>query len=161
MGSVAGEVGGSVRRMDLTSSSCAQALAAQSGVWDLASVTRVGIVVVVIAVVTFFWICNRRHRNPKIRGPALTGTAQVLSVKKTYNWAGNFALNHKEFFETYFGGEDFDKTFQMELRVEVPGRQPYDVTVKRDFAQIRTGRLRPGETFPVEVDPTNPQKIRI
>ena len=47
------------------------------------------------------------------------------------------------------------------LMVEVPGREPYDVTVKPSVQFIHLARVQPGATIPVQVDATNPQKVLI
>src|SRR5262249_35469402 len=38
---------------------------------------------------------------------------------------------------------------QIGLRVEVPGRQPYDVTIRQGFVPWEMGRVQPGRTVPV------------
>ena len=47
------------------------------------------------------------------------------------------------------------------LRVEVPGRQPYDVTVRQDFLPWTMAAIQPGRTVAVEVDSVNPLNVRI
>jgi hypothetical protein len=54
-------------------------------------------------------------REPKFRGPALTGTAQILSQRCIGTMSDNGALPRN--------------IWRIRLRMEVPGRQPYDVTV--------------------------------
>jgi hypothetical protein len=86
-----------------------------------------------------------RQRSPKIRGAALTGTAQVLSTER----AG------------YRGNEDHRVGLRLKLRVEIPGQHPYDVEVERAVDHIYLPRVQPGSTIPVQVDATNPQIVRI
>jgi hypothetical protein len=86
-----------------------------------------------------------RFRNPKIRGSALTGTAQVLSAQQ--------AVGVRE--------ERGDVAVRVELRVQVPGREPYNVTVKRRVQLIHLPRVQTGASFPVQVDETNPQAVQI
>jgi hypothetical protein len=95
-----------------------------------------------IAVIAIAIIMDRRRRNPRIRGPALMGTGRILSVEQ-------------------IGGGDHSVALRIELRVEVGGRQPYDVTVKREVEHIHLARVQTGATFPVRVDETNPQKTGI
>jgi hypothetical protein len=97
---------------------------------------------IIIALLAFVFIRERKRRNPEIRGPALTGTAQVLSVKQ-------------------LGGGEHQLTVRIGLRVVIPGHQPYDVAVERDVDHIHVPRIQPGATIPVQVDPANPQKVRI
>jgi len=91
-------------------------------------------------------VISRRFRNPTIRGPALAGRARVLSVENTTGPAG---------------GSQNVVSLRIGLTVEVPGRPPYDVTVKRKVELIHVARVQPGATIPVEVDATNPQKVRL
>lgn len=101
--------------------------------------------VIIGAVVAAVVFSALRFRNPKISGSALTGTAQVLSAQQ--------AVGMRE--------ERGDVAVRVELRVQVPGREPYDVTVKRRIQLIYLARVQPGATFPVQVDETNPQAVRI
>jgi hypothetical protein len=95
-----------------------------------------------------------RNRGPKINGPALTGTARILSVRLT--GAGGYALG--------WLGMALSESYVCwtALRVEVPGREPYDVTIrgyvpKRLYPDLEGG----GRTVAVQVDSTNPKKARI
>jgi hypothetical protein len=100
--------------------------------------------VIIIAVISIRAVS---YLDPKIRGPALTGTALVLSLRKTL-WP--------------MQGEKDILPLRIRLRVEVPGRQPYDVKVRRFVNAIHvTGRLQTGATVPVRVDATHPQKVRL
>ena len=100
------------------------------------------IIVPLVAAIVFSAV---RFRNPRIRGSALTGTAQVLSAQQ--------AVGARE--------ERGDIAVRVELTVQLPGRQPYDVTVKRRVQLIYLPRVQPGATFPVQVDETDPQKVQI
>jgi hypothetical protein len=86
---------------------------------------------------------NRRLRNPEIRGPALRGRARVLSV------------------EQLPGSEAHPIVLRIGLRVEVPGHPVYDVKIERSVQVIHVSRLQTGAIFPVWVDETNPEKVRI
>jgi hypothetical protein len=84
---------------------------------------------------------SRKSRNPTIRGPALTGTAQVLSVQTT-----GTMIN-----QSY--------VLRIALRVQVQDRQPYDVTVSRRIHPIQMAAIQPGRIIPVQVDATNPNVV--
>jgi hypothetical protein len=103
------------------------------------------LVIIIAPLLAAVAIAATRFRNPKIRGPALTGTAQILSVQHT----------------TGPSEEGRNLPLGIGLRVQVPGHQPYDVTVKRTVDLIHVARVQTGATFPVQVDATNPQKVRI
>jgi hypothetical protein len=49
----------------------------------------------------------------------------------------------------------------VELTVQVPGREPYDVTHRQLVAFASMGNFQPGKTFPVHVDQQDPSKIVI
>jgi hypothetical protein len=111
--------------------------------WNLSSLWIIA-VGVLAAVVVGIW--TTKFMNPEIRGAALTGTARVLSVNRaTAPYQARDAL-----------------ALRIGLRMEVPGRQPYDVTVKRtvDLSHVVVGHLKTGATFPVQVDATDPKKVR-
>ncbi|BBZ40048.1 hypothetical protein [Mycobacterium conspicuum] len=90
--------------------------------------------------VVAIWIF-RKSKNPSIRGPALTGTAQVLSVQTT-----GMTVN-----DSY--------VLQIALRVQVPDRPPYDATVSRRIHPIQMAAIQPGRIIPVRVDATDPNVI--
>ena len=111
------------------------------------------------------YLSGRARRTAKFRGPALTGTAQVLSAARGGGLAGLFA-----------GGYSGNVMCKIALRVEIPGRPPYDVTVKTLVGSRTLGALcvdgqrwepgqpwhvRPGTTVAVEVDSANPENVRI
>src|ERR1700757_5248294 len=82
-------------------------------------------------------------REPKFRGPALTGTAQVLSQKCLGTESSNGWLP--------------ENMWWIRLRTEVPGRQPYNVTVWKRGG----GAPGRGSTVGVQVDSANPRNVRI
>jgi hypothetical protein len=86
-------------------------------------------------------VLARRSRNPKIRGPALSGTAQVLSAQTT-----GTMIN-----QSY--------VLRIALRVQIPDRQPYDVTVSRRIHPIQMAAIQPGNVIPVQVDAANPNVV--
>ena len=97
------------------------------------------------ALIAVYVLYRIRFRQPTIKGPALTGTAQILSVQQT----------------TGPMREGCSLALRIALRVEVPGRQPHDVTVDRTVDLNHLARVQPGATIPVQVDATNPQKVLI
>ena len=86
----------------------------------------------------------RPHNGTKFEGPAQTGTAEILSAQGGLYFGGRTAL------------------CRIGLRVEIPGHPPYDVTVntRADMGAL-AAMQRPGATVGVEVDSTNPQRVRI
>jgi len=93
----------------------------------------------------------RLGKPPKFKGPALTGTAQVLSDRMLV------------------GNETWKR--RLTLKVEIPGHAPYDVKMNVSFDFI-TDRIafgldrqdrgpQPGRIVPVQVDSTNLQRVRI
>jgi hypothetical protein len=103
-------------------------------------------VVAAVGIIVLLLFLNRVSREePKIKGPALTGTARVLSMK-----TGIAVGNYPQRIMCRIG-----------LRVEVPGRQPYKVRVRQGFLPWAMDAIEPGRTVPVQVDSTNPQKVRI
>jgi hypothetical protein len=96
------------------------------------------------AVLIFFVMARRAaHRQPTITGSGLNGVGRILSLEQT-----------GEHSETAQG-------CKIGLRVEIPGHPPYDVTVRRLVQLIHIPRVQPGATIPIQVDPADPQKIRI
>ena len=82
----------------------------------------------------------------KIRGPVVAGTAQVLSLKQF----GSVAVNGPARIVCRF-----------RLRVQVFGREPYEVAHWQNFAPWELGGVAPGRTVSVEVEETNPKRLRI
>lgn len=73
------------------------------------------------------------------------GTAEVLSTRDTGVTINNFNF-----------------VIKIKLRVTVPGRAPYEVTIRH----VLTGRhmwgtIQPGMVLPVRVDPRNPNRVAI
>jgi hypothetical protein len=50
-------------------------------------------------------------------------------------------------------------TLTMELDVDLPGRERYRAQAKQNVGRLVIGRLRPGTTIPVRVDPKDPAKV--
>lgn len=50
---------------------------------------------------------------------------------------------------------------RLKLGVQVPGQEPYEVTVQRSVDSVYLSRVQPGATLPVQVDPVNPQIVRL
>jgi hypothetical protein len=104
----------------------------------------VGAIVLVVVVLIRVRIQERANRNPEIRGPAVAGTALVLSVEH----AGG-------------GGESDFHFLRIGPRVQFSGRQPYDLTVSRKVHVIHLASVQPGSIVPVQVDANDPQIVRI
>jgi hypothetical protein len=98
--------------------------------------------VIAIASVALAITLYVRSRNPAIRGPALTGTAQVLSVQTT-----GAMINQRY-------------VLKIALMVQVPGRGPYSVFVSRQIHPIQMAAIQPGRIVPVQVDAANPQNVQ-
>jgi len=94
-------------------------------------------------VLALWWM----FREPKFRGPALTGTAVVLSMRSIGEMAQNSLVPKI--------------MCRIGLRVAVPGREPYDVKVWKTIAPWVMGAVRPGATVGVQVDSSNPRNVRI
>ena len=50
---------------------------------------------------------------------------------------------------------------EIDLTVQVPGREPYNVKHRQLVAFAAMGNFQPGKTFPVHVDQQDPSKIVI
>ena len=50
-------------------------------------------------------------------------------------------------------------TITMELDVELPAREPYRAQARQAVGRLVIGRLQPGATIPVRVDPEDPGKV--
>src|ERR1700730_13201871 len=98
-----------------------------------------------ILAIGFVFYMRRRYSAPKFNGPALTGTAQILSLKTTASSEGNSGVPMQ--------------LCRLGVRVEVPGRGPYEVTVRHSFAPWAMPAV--GSTVAVEVDSTDPSKVRL
>ena len=97
---------------------------------------------VVLFVGVPIWAITRSYIQPalsKIRfraSQSLTGTAQVLSLKSTGTILENTAYVCK-----------------IALRVQVSGREPYDLTIKQPIDVTQMSLVQPGETVSVQVQP--------
>ncbi|ORV93926.1 hypothetical protein AWC11_04460 [Mycobacterium interjectum] len=85
----------------------------------------------------------RPHRGPAFAGPALAGTAQVLSARGAI----------------YFGGRS--TVYRVGLRVAIPGHPPYDTKVTTRVEMGAIAAVQPGATVAVQVDSSDPKKVRI
>jgi hypothetical protein len=111
----------------------------------LPPVASAGMVVILLVVVIAFVATVRWRTGPRIKGPALTGTARVLGTAKMPQLG----------LMPYY-------VCSTSLRVEIPRREPYDVIItghipKRLFRDLERG----GGTVAVQVDSTNPNRVRI
>jgi hypothetical protein len=52
-------------------------------------------------------------------------------------------------------------TITMELDVEVPGRERYRAQAKQPVGRLIIGRLQPGATIPVRVEPDDPADVSV
>ncbi len=91
----------------------------------------------------------KTKKRPEFEGPELTGTAQVLG------WIPAVGPGFTNYL-TY-------AVYELPLRVEVPGRQPYEVLVTQ---RVPTGTayraaFRPKMTVGVRVDSADPQNVWI
>jgi len=75
----------------------------------------------------------------------IPGTATVLSTQDT-----GVTIN------------DLNLVVQLRLRVTVPGRAPYEVTIRHVLSgRSAWGSIQPGMVLPVRVDPTNPNHVAV
>lgn len=99
------------------------------------------VIVVIAAVVSPYAVRQIR----KIRGPVLTGTAQVLSLRQFGS----------------VGEQAGMQICRIRLRVSIPGHEPYDATVWRNIAPWNLGAVARGSTVAVDVSAKNPKKVQI
>jgi hypothetical protein len=85
---------------------------------------------------------SRGDGQPRIKGPALTGTARILSLESTGP------------------SSDSGPVCKIGLRVEILGHPPCDLTIRRHVHVNHVPR-QPGMAIPVQVDPTDPKKVLI
>lgn len=97
-----------------------------------------------IAVFALFAYLMLMSRETKNTGPALTGTARVLTVKRMGSAQGNYPAR---------------SVLRIGLRVQIPGRGPYDVIVRQNIVPWDIPAI--GESVPVQVEAANPQDVRI
>jgi hypothetical protein len=101
-----------------------------------------------IGVVTLgLYMFIRAWRIP-MRGPTLRGTAEIVSLRRL-----RFAVGTSGFQR---------KPYRIGLRVQIPGREPYDVTIRQNIEPWMLGfATQAGATVPVQVQAANPQNVRI
>jgi hypothetical protein len=123
-----------------------------SGVTPFTPLTALLFVVALVVglggVAAFFVFMYRMSRGPAMKGPPLTGTARVLWLKQT-----GVSLRVNE--------PVTRMVCRLGLRLEVPGRQPCDVTVRQGLVPWEIDGFQPGATVPVQVDSTNPKRVRV
>jgi hypothetical protein len=77
-------------------------------------------------------------------GDTVSGTAQVLSAAST-----NTVINNTNYM------------VKIKLRVQVPGREPYEAQTKELFDVTAVGDMQPGMTVPVIVSAAHPNRVKI
>jgi hypothetical protein len=109
------------------------------------------IVLGVVAGLVWGWVRSAKSSlsQRQIRGPALTGTARALSVKE----------GHQDIESGFWRKAPAGIWCKIGLRVEVPGREPYDVTVRRWFVSSATPAE--GDAWVVQVAVANPRRVRV
>jgi hypothetical protein len=112
-----------------------------NSMWGLAF--AVVFIVLVIPAFVFPVVTVIRRRGPNIRGPALTGTAQVLWARPSMS-APNLRLI---------------PLYKIALRVELAGRESYDVVIWQPVPRrVPYNNLRGVVTVEVQAD--NPKRVR-
>ncbi len=122
------------------------------------------VVLLVIALVAGWLIYNAwRHpwtdfrslaREPSDERATLSGSAQVLSFKKT-GATELKALGYRPTRNTRY-------VCKIELEVHIPGREPYLTVVGKPLNRAERAAVRPGMTVQVRVDPDDdPENVRI
>ena len=86
---------------------------------------------------------RRRARVARLRQSGLRGQAEILSWGET----GKYNDTHPE--------------VSFRLRVQAPGRQPYCAFHREVISPLLAGRLAPGNSLVVLVDPTDPRNMMI
>ena len=103
------------------------------------------IIILVFAVPLVFGILgafNHSSNDQYLAQNGINGTVEVLDAKQTGNWHGN--------------NPEIEFTFL----VTVPGRSPYQVDYTTVVTQLDLSSIHKGATFPVLVDPNDPQNVR-
>jgi hypothetical protein len=95
-------------------------------------------VVMLIVAVTLY-----RIRKPRFTGAALFGIARIQSLAST-----GTVINNRY-------------VCKIRLRVEIPGREPYEVTVRQAVHPISMASVQPGSIVRVQIDSDDLQKVRI
>jgi hypothetical protein len=79
--------------------------------------------------------------DPDVQVAGLAGRATIVSLRE-----GGPYVNQRP-------------TITMDLDVELPAREPYRAQARQPVGRLVIGRLRPGATIPVRVDPEDPGKV--
>jgi hypothetical protein len=113
----------------------------------------IGIPLLVLAGILAFWIVSKRIARfkgpgltdtaPTFSGPALAGTARVVSLEGTSMTTG---ASH---------------VCDIGLSVEIPGHAPYNVALRWPVHPVEIPRVQPGATVAVQVDSSDLQKVVI
>jgi hypothetical protein len=124
--------------MELHLASSSNAAASSAVLWTIILV--VGFVVGWLATVA-------KREMSKIRGPSVTGTAEVLSLRQ-FGSIGSFGKW---------------QVCRLRLRVNVPDRAPYEATIWRNIEAryLNAGWFDRGRSIAVDVGEQNPRKIQI
>lgn len=103
----------------------------------------VGWIALVLATLagTYLYNAHVENRAKRLRAGGLTGMATILSSRATGDTLNNIPL------------------VEMELRVEVEGRSPYNVKHREHINPVNLAALQPGVRVPVLVDPGKPKKV--
>jgi hypothetical protein len=101
------------------------------------AILLIGVLIVVSVRIVRKWRASKR----------LAGTAQVLSVETM----------------TTTEGPDPSHTCRIALRVEIPGRPPYDATSSNGefMTPVEMAAVQPGKTVAVQISSTDPQDVWI
>jgi hypothetical protein len=89
---------------------------------------------------------DRTIKGPRFTGTALTGTSEVLWVQQTTSLINANGVDCR--------------VVNVGLTAEVPGREPYDVILRRPVPPWHLAHVQPGATVAVLVDSENPQNVQ-
>ncbi|OBK46988.1 hypothetical protein A5655_08350 [Mycobacterium sp. 1081908.1] len=103
----------------------------------------------------------RRVQGPKFSGPALTGTGRVSAIPSLGLLSGGGAVVGNIQLFLHDMGQSGSRLCGIGLRVEIPGREPYDATVWQVIDRTQVAAMESGAAFPVEVDSADPRNVRI
>lgn len=79
----------------------------------------------------------------KVEVAGLSGQATIVSLRE-----GGPYVNQRP-------------TITMELEVQLPGREPYSAQAQQPVGRLVIGRLQPGATIPVRVDPEDLANVSV
>jgi hypothetical protein len=96
-------------------------------------------------------------RERGIKGTATVEKAHMAGLQ--FSESGGFTSKKKQ--EEYLTGEVSSTQFKLDLRVEVPGRDPYEASIKVPVPMMKTRYMSGGSVLPVLVDPDKPDRIAI